>query len=1827
MGQKLHNRIETWKRLLLDLGKRNRLINFKEGKRSNVNITTPSYDDLYDLIAVNEKEIVFPYASTIQMDDEGEETYSVIIQGNVETTKPIGDLQKTLKVLRYRAKTSIEEQGINILFLAFGLLKWTERDDSKQFLSSPIILVPVKLINEALTSPYKLIPHEDEIVINPTLIHKLKNDFGIILPDFDGAQDSITDYLDNIEEIIKNKGWQVERCVNLTNFSFLKINMYKDLERNKEKLNSNPVIAAIAGEREPMQISDGFNDFDHDKNTRPIDTFQVVDADSSQQDAILLSKQGVSFVLQGPPGTGKSQTITNIISEAIADGKKVLFVSEKMAALQVVYNRLVNVGLGDFCFTLHSHKAKKKEILRELASSISIDRRKVTDEALSQLHTLERKRTELNAYQQELHTPCSGLNKTIFEINGLLAKLSETPEVIFAINDPDKVTLQELNDRIYLLRELSKTIGKRSEDYKENVWRNSTVKFLSHELQHDIDSYISALIPLMPKVKQVFEECYLKLGLSIEQSVDGLDPLIKVLGLAQKSPFIPVQWITEADISQLIADAVQYKQQAEQMAKIQKALSESYNQQFFECDGQQTKQSLIDKITVLRNSIKSESDCKLANDAVHVCQLLSDKKKEIETLYGKACDIAKVFGANKPSSISHIKRLNALSKAVAASAGITPTGKWFEPNSLHEIQQLLPVCRKVHQKLSLAKQDVLKICDKEIFTEDFYPMLQRFRSDYNSIFKVFKKSYRTDMRTLKHYMSNGTGLTYHEALDLLTSLKGIVDTTKAITDKRGYYIANFGLYYSGEETQWDELHDALQAFESVVSETDYIPSKLQSLYINRLLPIEDIERFNDLCVQNPLVNIQEKIASLLTFPIDNDTSCTQIINECNTAISIFEKFIAQYSEIQKMHQGMPTYDSILADLGQLAFLQAEKSTLAKQRDLLMKRYDSYYASENTDWNSLITALQFAEDFKKMIIEYQLSDTFVRNVCVDKNCVDICRIELAKVSSLAEAINKPLQWFISLFDGSESFRQYTFTELSKRLTDCQNKKHLLEEWVDYCANKQKCEQIGLLPYIEEFEEKSINPKYLVDAYLKRFYRLWLDAMLPQFPAVLGFRGRIQEQTIKEFCQLDNDQFRIAQARVRERVISGIPDFNAITSTRDEIGILKRELNKQRRLMPLRKLFMAIPNLITSLRPCFMMSPLSVSVFLEAQSYDFDMVIFDEASQVHTEDAIGAIMRGKQVIIVGDTKQLPPTNFFATSLNDEDFDTETESDDNMKDDDAGAYESILDEAVTVLPERSLRWHYRSRHEHLIAFSNIKIYNNTLITFPFSKENEPDRGVEYIYVPDGVYDRSGKRNNIIEARKVADLVFEHFRKYPNRSLGIVTFSEAQQSAVDAAIRQKRYQNSSFEHFFVEDKKEPFFIKNLENVQGDERDTIIFSIGYAKDNKGIIYMNFGPLSRSGGERRLNVAITRAKYNIKLIGSIVPTDIDLDKTSADGVKLLRSYIEFAQQGIVALEKELTFTNRATFDSPFEESVYDFLQSNGYNVVTQVGCSGFRIDMAIKHPTHSGQFAIGIECDGATYHSSRTARERDRLRQTILEDMGWTIYRIWSTDWIKDQRTEEQKLVTAIEKALDRTIDIEYSNTSVEQIPDAFVIEEPIAMPVIPQKDYGFVEYKQINIWNNSRNTSAEDIILKVIEAEQPIHFEELCRRVAPKYGNEKVTSKIRHLVRMAFENSLSNIVEQKDDFVTLADFDNLQVRVPKNESSYTRPIIYISDDELALAMTTIVQHSFGIGPDSLFVETAREFGFKRMGENIISSLRRVYNDMLNNGVLKEIEGKISMKK
>lgn len=626
-------------------------------------------------------------------------------------------------------------------------------------------------------------------------------------------------------------------------------------------------------------------------------------------------------------------------------------------------------------------------------------------------------------------------------------------------------------------------------------------------------------------------------------------------------------------------------------------------------------------------------------------------------------------------------------------------------------------------------------------------------------------------------------------------------------------------------------------------------------------------------------------------------------------------------------------------------------------------------------------------------------------------------------------------------------------------------------------------------------------------------------------------------------------------------------------------------------------------------------LSVSLFLEADTYKFDTVIFDEASQVCTENAIGAISRGKQVIIAGDSKQLPPTNFFTSTTSDsDDFDTDVEEDDTY------SYESVLDEA-NLLPEKTLLWHYRSRHENLIAFSNAKIYHNDLITFPSNIENVPDNGVEYFFVKDGFYDRGGKKGNYVEAKEVAKLVFDHFKRFPKRSLGVITFGEVQQQAVELAIRDMRLKNQDFESFFNEDKDEAFFVKNLENVQGDERDTIIFSIGYAKDPKGVFRMNFGPLSKVGGERRLNVAITRAKYNVKLVGSIMPTDIDCERISSEGPKLLRSYIDFAINGFSTIQQQNIKNDNSTNSSSFEKTVCDFLNSKGYMLATNVGCSEYKIDIAVKHPQIAGQFVLGIECDGVNYHSARTARERDRLRHDVLTNMGWQLYRVWSTDWIKDPVTEGNRLTEAIGNAIDN---FKYRNdgeTQKQKVSHNFAkIEEKITTEEDKINPYGFKnrEYITLNGFSKDKYVYGyyKNCVMDIIKQLYPVHYDEICQKMAPVYGNSKATVKIKREVDDCL-SQLKNQVVRKGDYFYPKGYTKVLPRIKD------RKIDYIATDELAEVMYTILGKSVGLTAEGLCAECARVYDIHRMTQKVVTATNKALDLLVLQKRIKVVEGKV----
>lgn len=582
----------------------------------------------------------------------------------------------------------------------------------------------------------------------------------------------------------------------------------------------------------------------------------------------------------------------------------------------------------------------------------------------------------------------------------------------------------------------------------------------------------------------------------------------------------------------------------------------------------------------------------------------------------------------------------------------------------------------------------------------------------------------------------------------------------------------------------------------------------------------------------------------------------------------------------------------------------------------------------------------------------------------------------------------------------------FGELSDLLDRLKGETESLEDWLKFVRWRRDMQKQGLDAVVEEVLAVRYEPHEVVDAVSARFYRSLFDHLVAHDSTLAEFDLDSHERLRERFRQLDTWEVKAAVTRIRQYQLGrkDRPRQGEMIPGSSELGILMKEAKKKRRHMPLRKLFTEIPKVLQALKPCIMMSPLSVSTFLQSTDIQFDLVIFDEASQVFPWDAVGAIYRGTQLIVAGDEKQLPPTNFFNRA--------DVESED--EDDEIGDFESILSLCKSInMPNKQLRWHYRSRREPLIAFSNRHFYGGDLVTFPSVRDASRD-AVRLDLVPHG---RWIDRKNRAEAERVADLVVEHYRQRSTNSLGVIAFNTSQQNAIEDAIYERRRQDAEIDAMFEVHATEPFFVKNLENVQGDERDVIILSMGYSYNDAGKFLKNFGPLTKAGGARRLNVAVTRARESVVLIASVRAADMDLSGSTSEGAHLLKAYLEYAERGVESLATSVTLTNRDC-ESPFEEEVTSALIRQGLEPVPQVGCGGFRIDLALKHPKRPGEFCLGIECDGATYHSSRTARDRDRIRQSVLEDLGWRIVRVWSTDWIRNPGRQLQRIVSEFEKVI-----------------------------------------------------------------------------------------------------------------------------------------------------------------------------------------------------------------
>lgn len=757
--------------------------------------------------------------------------------------------------------------------------------------------------------------------------------------------------------------------------------------------------------------------------------------------------------------------------------------------------------------------------------------------------------------------------------------------------------------------------------------------------------------------------------------------------------------------------------------------------------------------------------------------------------------------------------------------------------------------------------------------------------------------------------------------------------------------------------------------------------------------------------------------------------------------------------------------------------------------------------------------------------------------------------------------------------------------------------------------------------------------LVNVMERTWYRGVLTEAYDQQPILRDFADE-HEELIRQFRDLDQMLLQINRLRVAVKHLEQLSRHRGAGN----LARLQRELQKSRRHTPIRQMMAEAGEAVLAITPVFMMSPLSVAIYLPPEAPLFDLVIFDEASQIKPEDALGAILRAKRAIIVGDSKQLPPTTF---------FDRLAEEDEQDDQDIASGMDSILDLAGAAIPEghplrKRLRWHYRSKHHSLIACSNRLFYRDQLVVAPNPEIKSQQLGIVFHYLPEAIYDRGGSRRNDTEARKVADAVIQHVKNNPHLSLGVAAFSIQQQQAIQDALEELRRGNPEYDRLLTEFDKhhehEPLFVKNLETVQGDERDVIFISIGYGRDKNGYLSMNFGPLNKEGGERRLNVLITRARVRCEVFSSIRHSDLRVEEASSAGISALRTFLHYAETREMDVPP---LTNKEPM-SPFEKAVIHFLEEQGYRVEPQVGTAGFYIDIGVVDPNDPDRFVLGIECDGAQYHSSKTARDRDRLRQQVLEQRGWRIHRVWSTSWYRNPDAEKRRLLEAVQASL-RTCSTEPSvpataseigNTQpMEQVspsetasPSPENMAEPLrlqpyqfASPQKPTSPWSVQALFEQAHWKLGRDgISARDIaeiVTEIAAVESPVHKEVVIWRIRNTLGAGRVGKRLRETIEQGIRFAAdAGKIELDGNFVWALP---RRPAVPRSRAQHPpqyKKIEYIHPLEIKEAIIFAIRHHYGLQEEEVCSVVSKLLGFEKVTEGTRQCIVECSSELISEG-------------
>ena len=1616
--------LDAARRKLLETGTRNRLIHVNRANaRANcLNVINERADEVFSILRLQGRRMRFRALGKDKADAAGEVPLALAEAAPDEDSgrltdhfleTPLGPDALARRLLRLAgdARTAEEEQGVNLLYLALGFLRWKEAPSSDVVREAPLVLLPVQLVRNERSSTFDLVCREDDLSTNLPLQERLRQDFAIGLPEVDEAEGwTPAQYFALVREATAGqRGWSVDADgMQLGFFSFAKLLMHRDLDPAnwpEDAFAANPLLQGL--------LADGFEADaplfgPHDRLDALLDPariIQVVDADASQTKVIEEVRHGASLVVQGPPGTGKSQTITNLIAAAAHDGKSVLFVAEKMAALSVVHDRLVKAGLRDVCLELHSRTANKKALALELGRTLSASAQALPE--VGDPARLRRTRDELNRIAELLHAalPPSGQTpfRALAEIVGFIGKGAPPPAIAL-----DGLETLDGDAQAAALAAIAAHVGARARTGPPE--------------QHPFRG--TQAIDLQPPERS-------RLQVELDAAVSELDALT--------------------------AEAAAVAQALQQPAP------ESLAEVGALCAG----------LACLANP-PTESP--------------ADAATTVPLLFAHAA---------QPRLLEGLQAGADWAAAQQAAAADFATAAWTA-----DVAALRP---------ALAKGQA------------------------SFLYRIFG-GYRRASAELATLLAAPLPGAAAERLALADRLLEVQARRRRLAEEEPALQAVLGPEWRGERTPFAALLHAARWLATVRQATGFTrPAQL----LGALAALPD-PAGTAAALRQRAAGCRERVhAPLARLHLDL------------AAAGIGEGGGAGGAA------GGP-------DAGGGAAL--ERAALAELRAACaqMAAAPAAYA----DWADLVRSIAAADQAGAGAIVRALRE----------GCLEAAR-------------------------ATEEFR-YACAEAR------------------WNAARRASPELDALPALDRH-------------------------------ALVGL-----------FRTLEQERLEATRKLVLSRHFEQMP-----RGTVGEMGVIRGEIGRKRGHKPVRWVMKNAGAMVQRIKPVMLMSPISVAQFLPPGSVSFDLLVIDEASQIRPEDALGVIARAHQIVVVGDQKQLPPTSFF-DRLADDDADNDFDEDDTLP---AGATAADMESILSLceargLRQRMLEWHYRSRAPSLIRVSNAEFYGDRLVLPPSPLQLDPDYGLKFRRVP-GLYARGGsglgrQGTNRIEAEAVVRAMAEHARAWPELSLGVVAFSKAQADMLTEVLELERRRDPVLDALLREGRAEDVFVKNIENVQGDERDVILISVGYGPQQAGgrLEAMTFGPINGEGGERRLNVLFSRARVRCEVFASFDPGDIDPGRVSREGPRVLKRFLEFAQSGIL---DERAPTGLGA-DSPFEEDVAAAIRALGYLADPQVGTAGFRIDVGVRHPERPGQYLVAVECDGAAYHRAIWARERDRLRQDILENLGWRFHRIWSTDWFHHRAREIERLRSALEAARAATangIRVRGANHGADRGQphgEARVAARGEARegPLDGSRDHSLAGTQALT--RDAATADAADghqnlppsvspdggasfaldhlalvapayvraapavrsslepheapasqlagLVGEIVAVEGPIHIDELARRIATAFGRARVGKRIaaavEHAVGLALRQGAA-LVRAGDFVMTPAQAESPPVRDRSAETGSLLKAASLPPIEITAAAALIRAESGAIAREELARATARLLGFQRLGPELAEAIRQ----------------------